>query len=88
MNDLDNPLPTADASSIPDAEAPPHDPFADFRRMAEEGMKDAKARWGHLWTQAESIIKEHPGKAMLLALGLGMLVGMAVKDSGNAEATN
>lgn len=74
--------------TTPDAPVPqdhaqqrqPEDPFAKFKAMADDGLKDAKEKWKHLWEHAEHFIRENPGKAMLLAVGAGVLIGLAIKD--------
>jgi ElaB/YqjD/DUF883 family membrane-anchored ribosome-binding protein len=62
------------------AGAPPEDPLADLKNLAAEGLKDAKEKWEKISKETEKYIRENPGKSVLAALGIGVFLGVILKD--------
>jgi ElaB/YqjD/DUF883 family membrane-anchored ribosome-binding protein len=49
------------------------------RQFAEAAWHDAKAMAGDLQSACESLVREKPSQALLIALGLGFLIGFLMR---------
>jgi ElaB/YqjD/DUF883 family membrane-anchored ribosome-binding protein len=69
------------------ANFPPHpdaaaaeDPLADFKNLAGDHLKEITEKWETLTKEADNFIRENPGKSVLAALGIGLVLGLILKD--------
>ena len=52
----------------------------EIKELALHALEDAKAKWEVVSREADAYIRENPGKAVLAALGAGILIGLLIKD--------
>lgn len=52
----------------------------DLKSTAEQALQDAKVKFDELLKDGQEYIKQNPGKSVLVALGLGFVIGMIFKD--------
>jgi ElaB/YqjD/DUF883 family membrane-anchored ribosome-binding protein len=52
----------------------------DLQKIADHALEDARRKWDALWKEGEKYIRDNPGKAVLAALGVGVIVGMIFKN--------
>lgn len=60
--------------------APSQFDVGELKAAANDAIKDAKVKFEELAKVGHQYIKENPGKSVLAALGLGLVVGLVLKD--------
>lgn len=52
----------------------------ELKTAAEQALKEAKVKFDALLKEGQAYIKQNPGKAVVAALGVGIVLGMVFKD--------
>ncbi|MGR3513537.1 MAG: hypothetical protein ACU0GG_12315 [Paracoccaceae bacterium] len=71
---------TTAQSAIEDARSAVEDGISDAREAVDEFTKDAGEQVRKASSQATTFVKENPGMALLGAVGVGVLVGLAMRS--------